>query len=158
MARPTKYTQELADEICLKISTSSKGLAFICIELNIAQSSVFKWLIEHTEFSEKYARAREAQADFLADEIIEIADDGSRDTKTIRRGKETIEVEDVEWTNRSKLRVEARKWKASKLKPKKYGDKVDITTDGEKVNNVKVEVISVAAPLASNEKDVKIEE
>ena len=138
MARPTKYTEELADQICDMISTSSIGLNHICAKLKIAPSSVYLWLSENKEFSDKYARAREIQADFLADEIIEIADDSSRDTKTIRKGGEIVEVEDTEWTNRSRLRVDARKWKASKLAPKKYGDKIQTEHSGA----VKIEQIT----------------
>lgn len=125
MARPTKYSQELADAICQAISRSSNGLSRICETLDISYVSVYKWLNEYEEFAKQYARAREEQADFLADEIIEIADDGSKDTKQITgRDGALIDVEDTEWTNRSKLKVDARKWKASKLAPKKYGDKI----------------------------------
>jgi len=49
-------------------------------------------------------------------------------TKTIVKGNDIVRVENTEWTNRSKLRVEARKWVAAKLKPKKYGDKVETET------------------------------
>lgn len=157
MARPTKYTQEIADKICDRLSTSNSSLAVICKEVNINPSTVFEWIKNNESFSNNYARAREAQADFLADEILEIADDNTRDTKTIKKGNEFIEVEDTEWTNRSKLRVEARKWIASKLKPKKYGDKLDMTTDGEKITSVRVEVVSSSAPLAGSEKDVKLD-
>jgi hypothetical protein len=70
-----------------------------------APSTICLWLSEDGEFAEQYTRARERQADWYADEIIEIAD-GATDA------------------NLARLRVDARKWKASKLAPKKYGDKV----------------------------------
>ena len=127
MARPSKFTQEIADQICDTISASNKGLASICKDLKIAPSSVFKWLTEHKAFTEQYARAREAQADYLADEMLEIADDSSQDTLMTDKGP----IPNTEWINRSKLRVDARKWIASKLKPKKYGDKLDVTSGGE---------------------------
>lgn len=87
-----------------------------------AQSTVFKWLSEQSAFSEQYVRAREAQADKLADEILSIADDGTNDT---------YKTDDGEGVNhdviaRSRLRVDARKWLASKMAPKKYGDKMAI--------------------------------
>lgn len=134
MGRPTKYTEELAEQICELIATSSKGLNTICRETeNLpAPSTVYKWLSEQPDFSEKYARAREIQADLLADEIIEIADDTSNDTLV----SDTGEYANKEWINRSRLRVDARKWKASKLAPKKYGDKVDVTSNGETVKQV----------------------
>lgn len=122
-----------------------------------SRTTVHKWVKDIPEFANNYARAREDQADFLAEEILEIADDGNNDTKRIKKGKEFIEVENTEWTNRSKLRVDARKWIASKLKPKKYGDKVDVTTAGEQINKVTVTVVKSDAPLAGNEKDVKLD-
>lgn len=134
MARPSKYTKQLADEICLKIATSNQGLATICSDLKISVSTVFEWLADKSkpEFSEQYARAREAQADFLADEIIELADT-YRKTEIEYHSTEGSSTTIQDNVNRSKLQIDARKWKASKLAPKKYGDKVDITTAGEKL-------------------------
>lgn len=141
MGRPTKYTIEIADKICEQIATSAKSMKTICEELNISVATVLNWLSEsHTSynegFSKLYARAKEQQADFLAEEILEIADDGSNDYMTITKGFETYNVEDKEVTNRSRLRVDARKWIASKLKPKKYADKIDVTSDGEKIGQI----------------------
>jgi hypothetical protein len=140
MARPTKYNEEIADKICEKLSSSSKGLNAICKEINIAPSSVYLWLRDYSEFSEKYTRAREEQADFMVDQIIAIADDSSQDTIITDKG----EMPNMEWINRSKLRVEARKWIASKLKPKKYGDKIDVTTGGEKMKGFVIELTNEA--------------
>jgi hypothetical protein len=125
--RPTKFSEELFENICNQIATTSIGLHKICKEVGISAVTFFEWLKEDTELSNRYARAREAQAELLADQIIEIADDSTNDTKTIvGKAGDLIEVENTEWTNRSKLRVEARKWIAAKLKPKKYGDKVEV--------------------------------
>lgn len=138
--QPTKFTQEIADKICEEISTSNKSLRTICKELKITTTTVLRWLNNDDikEFRTQYARAKEEQADFLAEEILEIADDSSRDTKTIEKNGQIVEVENTEWINRSKLRVEARKWVASKLKPKKYGDKIDLTSGGEKIEPTKI--------------------
>lgn len=124
--RPSKYTQELSDKICHLISTTSKSMRTICNELDIAPQSFLNWLNDKPEFLASYTRAKEQQADFLAEEIIEIADDSSNDTKVIYKDGKPTEVENTEWVSRSKLRVEARKWAAAKLKPKKYGDKLDV--------------------------------
>jgi transposase-like protein len=130
--RPTNYSPELANRICEEISKSNRGLVSICAQEGMpSRTTVHEWLIKYKDFADKYARAREDQADYLAEEILSIADDGTKDTTQNERGND---IEDKEWTNRSKLRVEARKWIASKLKPKKYGDKLDLTTDGEKVS------------------------
>lgn len=129
MGRPSKYSQEVADKICHLLSTTSQGLTTICQSTDMPSTvTVYAWLKdpEHADFLNKYTYAREAQADFLADEIIEIADDGSNDFMTVKKGDMEYTVENKEVTNRSKLRVDARKWKASKLAPKKYGDKVDL--------------------------------
>jgi hypothetical protein len=128
--RPSKFTQELADKICETIATSSKGLRAICAENKIDVSSLMKWLKENKEFSEQYARAKELQADYLVEEILEIVDDGSNDFMTITKGNESYNVEDREVTSRSKIRYDARKWIASKLAPKKYGDKTQTEHSG----------------------------
>lgn len=138
------YSEELVDKICEKIATSNKGLHAICAENESfpAYSTIFKWLNEDDKksFVDKYARAREAQAEFLADEIITISDDGTNDYMTITKGDKEYNVEDREVTNRSKLRVDARKWKASKLAPKKFGEKLDVTTGGDKINRAPVDL------------------
>ena len=89
-----------------------------------ASSSIYEHLIESKAFAEQYARAREAQMEAMSDEILDIADDTSRDTKTIQRGDLEIEVENSEWINRCKLQVDTRKWLMGKLAPKKYGERI----------------------------------
>lgn len=86
-------------------------------------STFMRWLADEANGSlrEQYARAREAQADALAEEILQIADDGRNDTYTDDDGR-TIVDHDV--IARSRLRVDARKWLASKMAPRKYGDKI----------------------------------
>lgn len=140
VGRPSIFNQETADKICEEIATTSKSLRTICKDEGMpAVRTVLSWLSEGDKeegkeefkaFLRQYARAREEQADFLAEEIIEIADDGSNDLMTIVKGDQSYETENKEVTNRSKLRVEARKWIASKLKPKKYGDKIDLNHEG----------------------------
>ena len=79
------------------------------------------------EFSDQYARAREAQADKLAEEALQIADDGRSDTYVDGDGNVKTDTEVIQ---RSKLRVDTRKWLASKMAPKKYGDKVQAELTG----------------------------
>lgn len=123
MSGTTQYTQEMADLICERIA-DGHSLRSICQADDMpAQSTVFKWLSEQKTFSEQYARAREAQADKLADEILSIADDGTKDTYKDEHGNERTDQEVI---GRSRLRVDARKWLASKMAPKKYGDKLAI--------------------------------
>lgn len=124
-----KFSQELFDSICDEIANSDKGLVTICKSKDLNANSFYEWVANDKVLGEKYARARELQAEYLSDQIIEIADDGTNDYMTITKGDMEYNVEDKEVTNRSKLRVEARKWKASKLAPKKYGDKLDLTAE-----------------------------
>jgi hypothetical protein len=101
-----------------------------------SMSTVFRWLAEDEEFRQLYAVAREVQATILADEILEISDDGRNDWMKRTIGEIEIDVPDHEHIQRSKLRVDSRKWLASKLAPKKYGDAVQLKhadADGEKL-------------------------
>ena len=124
--RPNIYTEELAISICKEIASTSKSLRTICKQEGMpCVATVLTWLRDDKNgFLAQYTRAKEEQADLLVEEMIDISDDGSNDYMTITKGNETYEVENKELTNRSKLRVETRKWIASKLKPKKYGDKL----------------------------------
>lgn len=137
MARPTDYTEQKADLICEKIATSNLSMKSICEQLDIPVGTALAWLSRQKTFQEKYARAKEMQADLLAEEILDIADDGSNDFMKIVKGDQEYEVENKEWVNRSRLRIDSRKWIASKLKPKKYGDRVtqELTgPDGKELN------------------------
>lgn len=92
-----------------------------------AKSTVFKWLAGNKGFADQYARAREVQAETMAEDILSIADDGSNDTYKDDEGHPRTDQDVIA---RSRLRVDARKWLASKLLPKKYGDKVELGGPG----------------------------
>jgi hypothetical protein len=126
IGRPTLYSEALADQICARLAEGA-SLRSICKAKGMpACSTVFGWLRSDKAFLEQYARAREAQADALFDEILEIADDGRRDYRQTKSGREF----DHEHVQRARLRIDTRKWIASKLLPKKYGDKVDLSHSG----------------------------
>lgn len=114
MGRPSKFTPKLADEICERIA-NGESLRSICRSEEMPHAgTVCRWLADDNKaFREQYERARDAQADVLADEILDISDGDSDDADP----------------QRDRLRVDARKWVASKLKPKKYGDKQLIGSD-----------------------------
>src|SRR3990167_3654582 len=126
MARPTVYNSEMAKKICTLISTSHKSLRTVAKEVGISVPSILTWLQVHPEFLAQYTHAKEEQADYLTEEMLEISDDSEKDTMTVKQGGSMVQAENKEWVNRSRLRVETRKWIASKLKPKKYGDKLDV--------------------------------
>lgn len=131
IGRPTLFTPELADKICHELA-QGKSMRTVCKHPDMpAISTVFSWFRINKDFLEQYARAKEESADAMAEEILDIADDGSNDFMVITKGDNEYVVENKEWTNRSKLRVDTRKWIMSKMKPKKYADKVDVTSGGE---------------------------
>jgi hypothetical protein len=121
--RPSSYSQAMADLICNGLA-EGRSLRSICSADNMPHAgTVCRWLAAHAEFREQYARAREAQAETLFDEMLDIADDGRNDTYLDENGNKRTDHDVIA---RSKLRVETRKWMAGKLKPKVYGDKVDV--------------------------------
>ena len=114
IGRPTDYTDEKAKEICALLA-SGMSLIKICQRDDMPNRvTVYRWLLNNSDFSDQYTRAREEQADFYADEITDIADT-------------------EEDPQKARVRIDARKWVASKLKPKKYGDRLDVTSGGEKL-------------------------
>jgi hypothetical protein len=126
MAGKTTFDQKVADVICERIA-NGESVRTICKDKKMpAQSTIFKWLADNSRFSEQYVRAREAQADLIFEEMFEIADDASNDWMA-REGKVELNGEHIQ---RSRLRIDARKWMLSKMAPKKYGDKIDVAHSG----------------------------
>lgn len=123
MPAAINWTSALEQAICQRI-TDGDTIRLICATEGFPSApSIFKHIAEDEEFAKQYARAKEAQIEAMAEEILEIADESSYDTKTIKRGDHEFEVADNEWINRSRLRVDTRKWLMSKLAPKKYGER-----------------------------------
>jgi hypothetical protein len=122
------YDQAIADQICTKL-VEGQSLRAICKEESMpGLSTVFEWLDSREDFRSKYARARELQAEVQVDEMQEIADDGQNDwmEKIGRDGQSLGWVVNGEAVQRSKIRLEQRRWYAEKLLPKKYGAKLAI--------------------------------
>ncbi len=131
--RPTKYTKGLAGIICERLAGGESLRAVCADEAMPCQTTVFAWLGDETkaEFLEQYAHAREVQTETLADEILDIADDASNDfMERARADGSTETVLNAEHVQRSRLRVETRKWLLAKLQPKKYGDRLDLALSG----------------------------
>lgn len=125
MGRPSEYSQETADAICERIA-DGESLRSVCRDEQMpSKATVFRWLVEFPDFETKYAHAREAQADALVDEIVGIADEEAVTIKS-KDGEEVAVVFDQTAVARNKLRVAARQWTAEKLRPKKYGPKLEI--------------------------------
>lgn len=137
--RPSRYTPTVGLAVCTALA-EGMSLRKVCQLPGMpAMSTFLRWLADeqHADLREQYARAREAQADTLAEEILQIADDGSNDTYTDDEGRTHVDYDHI---SRSKLRVDARKWLASKMAPKKYGDR--ITNEHTGANGGAIEVNS----------------
>lgn len=124
--RPTTYTVELTDIICERLALGESMRSISLNEDMPAMSTLFKWLREHDEFSEQYTRAKQESADTLTDEMLEIADSDEAKVDAVSVGH-------------ARLRIETRKWLASKLKPKKYGDKITQEHTGKDGGAIKYE-------------------
>lgn len=125
--RPTDYSEALAADICARLATG-EPLVKICRDEHMpGTSTVYRWLAAHEPFRDMYARAREDQADTLADEILDIADEDPAvvfEKEHTSSGELEVARVDSAAVNHQRLRIDARKWIASKLKPRKYGEKV----------------------------------
>lgn len=120
--RPTEYTAALATELCKRLAETG-NLRSVCRADDMPpESTVRGWVLDdREEFAAQYARAREIGYQSMADEVLEISDDGSNDTyKTV----DGTEVTNYDVIARSRLRVDTRKWLLSKALPKVYGDKI----------------------------------
>lgn len=130
MGRPSTYSELVADAICDEIATGRSVLQ-ICSDPDFpGERTVYRWLELHEAFRQKYARAREFQAEHYASEIVALADTPVEARKVVIKadGSEEITIGDA--VDRTRLQIDARKWYASKLNPKKYGDKVQAEVSG----------------------------
>ena len=129
MTKPSSFTQKVADQICARIA-DGESLRTICEDEGMpSRTSVFRWLAdeERAAFRDQYARAREEQADFYAESIVEISDEA--DVEANYKGDAVVLELSSAAVARNRLRVDARKWYASKLAPKKYGEKLELAGD-----------------------------
>jgi len=117
LGRPTKYSNQLVNRICNRIALG-EGLNSICENEGIHYTNVLKWLRQNQDFRLMYTRARQDQQDFYADKLVDLA-------INVPATRDEIE--------KAKLISSNLMWIASKLKPRVYGDKVDFTSAGERI-------------------------
>lgn len=134
--RPSEYTEDIANSIFEELSTG-RSLRQICSSSDMpCIKTIYNWIDNRDGFLQQYTRAREQQAEYFAQDIVNIADT-------------------EEDPQRAKIRIDARKWVASKLKGSLYGDKqsIDHTSKGEKLQST--QTISTADLEAFVAKQVK---
>lgn len=118
--RPSSYTDEIADEICSRLACG-ESMRSVCLDKDMpAMPTVWRWIREREEFRKQYSIAKQESVDAIVEEVLEIADDVTGDV------------------SRDRLRIDSRKWIASKLKPKKYGDRTSL--DVETPQDVKITI------------------
>lgn len=115
--RPSKYTEELAALFCARIS-NGESLRKICKDEDMPSApTVFNWMRTHEVFLKQYARACEERTEAMAEDMQEIA--------------ENVDLKNGLSVQKARLQIDTMKWLMSKQKPKKYGDKLDVTSDGK---------------------------
>ena len=127
--QPSKYTQAIGDKIC-ELLAAGKSLNEVGVTPGMpAKSQILRWAAhsDNVGFRDQYAKAMEIRLESMADDLIDIADDGRNDWME-RNGEQ---VTNPEALNRSRLRCDVRKWALSRLLPKKYGDKIQQEISGQ---------------------------
>ena len=123
--RPTNYSQEIADKICEQLAQGI-SLRTVCLDDDMpSPASVFNWLRIHKEFLEQYQRAKDESTDALYEGLSDLGDNAIDLSQSVDPKSSSAVV------NAVKLKADNLKWMMSKMKPKKYGDKIDMTTNGK---------------------------
>lgn len=136
---PYPWPPELEAQICAALAEGSSLRTICALESMPSAPTIFKHLAESKEFAEQYARAREMQMEAMAEEILQIADDGLNDTYETEEGEQRTNQDVIQ---RSRLRVDTRKWLMSKMAPKKYGDKIQTEVSGPNGGPMQVQDIT----------------
>lgn len=148
----TWLTQDLFMAVCDKIA-EGQTLRSIAKEMGFSESG-FRFIVaSDSRLAAHVADCRQCQADAWGDEIVEIADDRSDDTKTVNRNGTETELTDYENINRSKLRVDTRKWLMGKIAPKRYGEL--LTVDQKLTHEVGDSVQSLLAGIRGDRQDIQ---
>lgn len=146
--RPSKYTKKLGDKICQRLA-EGESLRGICRDEDMpAATTVHSWVLDNDEFSNQYEKARLMQAHYLFEELVDIADDGKNDWMKKEDPDNPGYLYNGEHVQRSRLRVDTRKWFLSKVAPKIYGDKLELAGDKDNPLELKTTIVLAAAKKA----------
>lgn len=148
MSRTSSYTPELAQTIIERLS-AGETLRAICRDDGMPHDRTVRgWVIDdHEGFAAPYMRARELGAHAMFDEAIEIADDGGNDWMQRNDPNNPGWQANGEHIQRSKLRLDQRRWALSKIVPKVFGDRLDLNHSGD-INTRNLTDEQLAAQLA----------
>jgi len=142
----------MADKICMELAQGKSLRTVLKMDGMPPGTTVWAWLRTREDFQKQYARAKQEAADAMAEDILDIADDSQDDweTRINSRTGEEYEVLNKEAVQRSRLRVDTRRWLLSKMQPKKYGDKIEF--DGLPQNPIKF--VNEVLPEQPNQGDL----
>lgn len=115
VGRPTLYSLKMADAILERLANGESMVQICSSDEMPGLRTVMRWAVDNTDFGIEYAQAREAQAEVMDDKILTAADGAKADPQAAR------------------VQIDAYKWRAAKLAPKRYGEKIDVTSGGEKI-------------------------
>ncbi len=131
--RPTIYRDSIVKAICIRLSIGD-SLNKICqLDGYPGKATVYRWLLSNEVFRDKYQQAREMQQENFLDDIIDIADETSSDYTTVEGKNGTYERFDNEHVQRSRLRIDTRKWIMERMAPTKYASRAqvdNVSSDG----------------------------
>jgi hypothetical protein len=133
------YSQEEKDKIfdvVIESICNGNSLRKSCNNV-IPCKTFFEWMSNDELKSKQYAYACTERADFIFEQTLNISDNVENDMITLEDGREVVNNAVIQ---RDRLRVDTRKWFLSKINPKKYGEKIDVTTDGEKITNPQIDL------------------
>jgi hypothetical protein len=147
MAYSKKEIEDIFNYVCMEIEKGRALRNVLKYENMPSTSTFYQWLDNNSDKAKQYARATEVRADVIFDDILSIADENDNDTYVNDNG---IEVVNNDVIQRSRLRIDARKWVLSKLNPKKFGDKIQTEHSGEVTTNV----ISLGNGIKPNETNI----
>lgn len=143
------YSPELANQICARIAAGESLLSICKLEGMPHRATVHEWVVANRDgFGDKYARAKDAGLDWLAEETIAIADTTEEGTR-IKDGPKGVEVIIGDMTEHRRLRVDTRKWYLSKLAPKRYGERMHTELTGANGGPVKIDDATAVNKLAA---------
>lgn len=142
MSRYKHMTEEIFERACELIEEGLSVRQIFQREDFPARSAFFRWLENHPEHRDRYARACEVRQDDLFDEIIEISNSPKwGEVRKLDGDGNVVEIKEVDMIEHRRLQIEARKWSLGKLNPKKYGDKLDLTSGGDKLKGIAVSFV-----------------
>lgn len=165
--RPSLYSDDLASLICERLASGESMRSISRDESMPSMATMFNWLRDKPQFLEQYERAKEESADALVEDMLDIADNQVEqplivDGLPFQIDGKPVMVKDAVSVNHARLRVDTRKWAASKLKPKKYGDKVVQEVTGKDGGAIEVSDMSereiarrIAFALAKGVRDIE---